>query len=644
MGNLHWAGWFNGSVFAANDFLASDSIFKTNVKPISKSLSIIDSLKPVSFIFDTATANAAGLYLPGNLQYGFVAQDVEKILPDLVTEAVKPPQFDTLGNEIHSAFTFKALNYNAFTGILTQGIKELDSITKILAVQIDTIKSTKDSLDYDFLLSGSNNHPVLPTDIGETKYTMGHLNINYNSAEPLYVLLVENDSTIPHFSNKPTALFRTDATGFTMTGAYVNVLSAVENVPDVPVMVIGVTSAIHSQPNNQNNSSFYGFCDGSAYANYGSRGYALDATKNYGIYGEALTNSNTGYGARGYSRSIDQNTSGTNYGVLGSAENGDFTYGGYFKAFSSGSNYNTTCGGWFDAITSGYKNSTYGIYASASNADTLSSNYAGYFNGDVYCVGTYYGSDIMLKKNITPLSNALSLINQLNSKQYTFKTSEFPQMNLPSDNQFGLIAQEVELILPELVKDIKQPAILDTNGNIIYPAVSFKGIKYEALIPILIEAVKELNTKNDSLTNNLKSEIVSLKNVINNLDDRFFQMEAILSNCCISNNKMLSTPSENDITVTEVELANHQAIVLDQNVPNPFKENTVITYFIPDNIKYAQIIFTDNYGKIMKTVDITAPGQGMLKVYASNLSSGIYQYSLIVDGKVAETKKMMCGK
>ncbi len=43
----------------------------------------------------------------------------------------------------------------------------------------------------------------------------------------------------------------------------------------------------------------------------------------------------------------------------------------------------------------------------------------------------------------------------------------------------------------------------------------------------------------------------------------------------------------------------------------------------------------------MKTVDITASGNGMIKVYAANLSSGIYTYSLVVDGKVVETKKMM---
>jgi trimeric autotransporter adhesin len=98
------------------------------------------------------------------------------------------------------------------------------------------------------------------------------------------------------------------------------------------------------------------------------------------------------------------------------------------------------------------------------------------------------------------------------------------------------------------------------------------------------------------------------------------------------------------IQTTTVELENIQSIVLDQNVPNPFAESTVIGYFIPENIKMAQIIFTENNGRVLRTVDINASGNGMIKVYASNLSSGIYTYSLLVDGKLVESKKMICSK
>ena len=139
----------------------------------------------------------------------------------------------------------------------------------------------------------------------------------------------------------------------------------------------------------------------------------------------------------------------------------------------------------------------------------------------------------------------------------------------------------------------------------------------------------------------------SLRNALNSFNTRLTAIEDRLEECCKGHNgngnhNLLTNP--NTENTTEVELENVQAIVLDQNVPNPFAESTVINYFIPDNINYAQIIFTDNYGRIMKTVDIKTSGAGMIKVYAANLSSGTYTYSLMVDGKVVESKKMMCVK
>jgi hypothetical protein len=155
-------------------------------------------------------------------------------------------------------------------------------------------------------------------------------------------------------------------------------------------------------------------------------------------------------------------------------------------------------------------------------------------------------------------------------------------------------------------------------------------LNYQGIIPVLVQAVKESNRTIDSM-----------KQVITHYENRFNQLEQMINACCLShNNKSMESP--NGGQTTEIELKNIQAIVLDQNVPNPFAESTVINYFIPENIKFAQMIFTDNFGRIMKTVDITASGNGLIKVYASNLSSGIYTYSLVVDGKVVDSKKMVC--
>ena len=80
---------------------------------------------------------------------------------------------------------------------------------------------------------------------------------------------------------------------------------------------------------------------------------------------------------------------------------------------------------------------------------------------------------------------------------------------------------------------------------------------------------------------------------------------------------------------------------LNLNDPNPFSESTSISYFIPETVKDAKIMFSDNKGTVLRTAKIETTGDGVLEVYASELSSGIYTYTLICDGKVIESKKMM---
>ena len=70
----------------------------------------------------------------------------------------------------------------------------------------------------------------------------------------------------------------------------------------------------------------------------------------------------------------------------------------------------------------------------------------------------------------------------------------------------------------------------------------------------------------------------------------------------------------------------------------------MIGYYIPESVKEAQILFYNELGVVLKTVDIREKGKGQVTVYASNLSSGIYTYTLLADGKVIDTKKMVCTK
>ena len=118
-------------------------------------------------------------------------------------------------------------------------------------------------------------------------------------------------------------------------------------------------------------------------------------------------------------------------------------------------------------------------------------------------------------------------------------------------------------------------------------------------------------------------------------------MQAQLDNCCNTGNHGINPNGGNQGSYIDVELENIKAIILNQNFPNPFAEHTTITYFITDDVKNAQIFFYDNKGTILKIVDINEPGSGQLNVFAADLSSGNYTYSLIADGRLIETKKMV---
>lgn len=122
-------------------------------------------------------------------------------------------------------------------------------------------------------------------------------------------------------------------------------------------------------------------------------------------------------------------------------------------------------------------------------------------------------------------------------------------------------------------------------------------------------------------------------------------MSALLPILCqISNSSIEQNSDETAREIQraiDVHLSEKSAIILNQNVPNPFAERSVITYSIPETIEKAQILFYDAFGKLINVVDINERGEGQLNVFASDLSTGIYTYSLVADGKVVATKRMM---
>lgn len=103
-------------------------------------------------------------------------------------------------------------------------------------------------------------------------------------------------------------------------------------------------------------------------------------------------------------------------------------------------------------------------------------------NGNITCVDLNSTSDFNLKENIQTIDNALEIVNDIRGVKFEWKENNKPSI--------GVIAQEVEKVLPQLVTDTET-----------------KTVNYNGLIGVLIESVKELKAENDLL----KLEIAKIK-------------------------------------------------------------------------------------------------------------------------------------
>ena len=83
---------------------------------------------------------------------------------------------------------------------------------------------------------------------------------------------------------------------------------------------------------------------------------------------------------------------------------------------------------------------------------------------------------------------------------------------------------------------------------------------------------------------------------------------------------------------------------ISQNRPNPFSSNTRIDYCIDENSQSACIQISDVWGRVIKTIPITEKNNGWITLSKADFINGIYNYSLIVDNRLVQTKRMIVGE
>ena len=248
---------------------------------------------------------------------------------------------------------------------------------------------------------------------------------------------------------------------------------------------------------------------------------------------------------------------------------------------------------WEFVVSSGSSKNLY-LYANGS--------FRGTFDGTT---GAYSSvSDERLKTNIQAMPSVLTKINQLKPTTYQFKSGG-PQT-------FGFIAQDVMKVFPNMV----------TLNVVKERNLEEYTLDYSGFGVLAIKGIQELQQEKQELVN----KINALETYITKQEDRLAKLEAALG----VGGSNFGNPS------------NVLGASLQQNQPNPFDQTTTFRYTVPAGAQAQINVYEATSGSLIKT--ITAPASGQAQINAYDLKGGTYIYTLVINGKVAESKQMLVVK
>lgn len=227
-------------------------------------------------------------------------------------------------------------------------------------------------------------------------------------------------------------------------------------------------------------------------------------------------------------------------------------------------------------------------------------------------------SDASLKNNVRDLDYGLQQILALSPKRYQYENDLSEEQD-----RLGLIAQEVQQIIPEVV--VTHDVDGDENGELVRRPRELLGINYVALIPILIQGMQEQEVQ----LQRLREDNVALTEQVHRLSRTL-------------NQTPVDAPELGDLPVQQRLQLTGTAPLLAQNVPNPAHRQTTIAYFLPRADQTAVLHFYDLQGKPMQSLSLPAQkGPGEVQVDLNILPAGTYSYSLVIGGEKIGTRMMV---
>ena len=280
------------------------------------------------------------------------------------------------------------------------------------------------------------------------------------------------------------------------------------------------------------------------------------------------------------------------------------------------------------------------VYGGQILTSSISGIYAGYFYGNVKVTGTIDGtlvnsSDARLKEDVQPLSEnaanhgarVLDVLESLTPVSFKYKKMEGDQKDtsatddkeaveeeeLPNPvmekEHFGLIAQELQEVYPNLVYE-------KDNG--------YLAVNYVELVPVLMQAIKELNAKLEVLE-----------------ADRVDRSPLFREGGVRGGSDKTASIGDDTLPFREGQGVGSS---MDQNVPNPFSEKTDIAIYLPESVQTATLYIYDLSGKQIEQHPIEGRGNTVMTIHAERMDAGMYIYSLVADKKVVTTRKMIVVK
>ncbi|MBN2821079.1 MAG: tail fiber domain-containing protein [Bacteroidales bacterium] len=289
-----------------------------------------------------------------------------------------------------------------------------------------------------------------------------------------------------------------------------------------------------------------------------------------------------------------------------------------------------------------------GVYFTRGNSTSIIAKYdvsegnKFVFNCPVFATSFTSTSDERFKSNVKDLDSSLVKLNKLSgvSYNYTFpnrfgkssssnsdsrnttgeltekekKDKEFferfekESLN-PKGKHLGFIAQDLKNVFPELVQQ-------DSAG--------YFYVDYIGLIPVIIEALKE----QQSMISAQSLKIKELEKLIEASKSEDTKDKSLKSATIADSSKIKDTNKSTNA-------------FLYQNTPNPFTYDTKIKYFIPETTANAVIYIFNLQGTLLKSNNIESTGFGEITINGSDLTPGMYIYSLLVDGAEVDTKRMI---